>query len=93
MPGPLRPIDDRLVYDVINRGNHRAPVFFDDADFEAFLEAIGDLKKRRPFAFHRYCLMSDHLYLLIRTRDIPISRIMQSLLVSHTLRFHRLHQT
>jgi hypothetical protein len=36
MPGPLRPIDDRLVYHVIHRGNNRAPVFCDDADFEAF---------------------------------------------------------
>jgi hypothetical protein len=58
MPGPLRPIDDRLVYHAIHRGNNRAPVLFDDADFEAFLEAIGDLKKRRPFAFHGNCLMS-----------------------------------
>jgi hypothetical protein len=49
MPRPLRPIDDRLVYHVIHRGNNRAPVFCDDADFEAFLEAIGDLKKCRPF--------------------------------------------
>jgi putative transposase len=93
MPGPLRPIDDRLVYHVNNRGNNRAPVFCDGADFEAFLEAIGDLKKRRPFAFYGYCLMSNHLYLLIQTRDIPISRIMQSLLVSLTLRFHRRHQS
>ena len=93
MPRPLRPIDDRLVYHVINRGNNRAPVFFDDADFEAFLDAIGDLKKRRPFAFHGYCLMSNHQYLLIEMRDTPISRIMQSLPVSHTLRFHRRHQS
>ena len=93
MPRPLRPIDDRLVYHVINRGNNRAPVFFDDADFEAFLEAIGDLKQRRPFAFYGYCPMSNHLFLLIQTRDIPNSRIMQSLRVSHTLRFHRRHQS
>ena len=41
MPRPLRPIDDRLVYHVINRGNNRAPVFFDDGDYEAFLERHG----------------------------------------------------
>jgi putative transposase len=93
MPRPLRPIDDRLVYHVIHRGNNSAPVFFVDPDFEPFLEAIGDLKKRRPFAFHGYCPMSNHLFLLIQTSDIPISRIMQSLLVSHTLRFHRRHQS
>ncbi len=41
MPRPLRPVGDRLVYHVINRGNNRAPVFFDDGDYEAFLKAIG----------------------------------------------------
>ena len=44
MPRPLRPIDDRLVYHVINRGNNRAPVFFDDQDYAAFLKAVADLK-------------------------------------------------
>jgi putative transposase len=93
MPRPLRPIDDRLVYHVINRGNNRAPVFFDDGGYEAFLKALGDLKQRRPFEFYGYCLMSNHVHLLIRPLDTPISRLMQSLLVSHTQRYHRCHHS
>lgn len=93
MPRPLRPIDDRLVYHVINRGNNRAAVFFDDGDYEAFLKAIGDLKERRPFEFFGYCLMPNHVHLLIRALETPISRIMQSLLISHTQRYHRCHHS
>ena len=93
MPRPLRPIDDRLVYHVINRGNNRAPVFFDDEDYEALLKAIGDLKQRRPFEFYGYCLMPNHVHLLIRALETPISRLMQSLLVSHTQRYHRCHKS
>ena len=93
MPRPLRPIDDRLVYHVINRGNNCAPVFFDDEDYAAFLKAIGDLKRRRPFEFYGYCLMPNHVHLLIRPVETPISRIMQSLLVSHTQRYHRCHHS
>ena len=37
MPHPLRPIDDGLVYHVINRGNNRQDVFRKRGDFEAFL--------------------------------------------------------
>ena len=91
MPRPLRPIDDRLVYHVINRGNNRAPVFFEDGDYEAFLKALGDLKRRRPFEFYGYCLMPNHVHLLIRPLETSISRLMQSLLVSHTQRHHRCH--
>ena len=93
MPRPLRPIDDHLVYHVINRGNNRAPVFHDDEDYAAFLRAIDDLKQRRPFAFYGYCLMPNHVHLLIRPLETPISRLMQSLLVSHTQRYHRCHRS
>jgi putative transposase len=93
MPRPLRPIDGHLVYHVINRGNNRAPVFFDDEDYAAFLKALGDLKRRRPFELYGYCLMPNHVHLLIRPLATPISRIMQSLLVSHTQRYHRRHRS
>jgi hypothetical protein len=49
MPRPLRPIEECLVYHVIIRGNNRAPVFFEDEDYAAFLKAVADLKPRRPF--------------------------------------------
>jgi hypothetical protein len=37
MPRPLRPIDDGLIYHVINRGNNRQNVWRKQADFTAFL--------------------------------------------------------
>ncbi len=49
MPRPLRPIDDGLVYHVINRGNNCQPVFHDEGDYVAFLGAVADLKERKPF--------------------------------------------
>jgi len=93
MPRPLRPIGDRLLYHVINRGNNRAPVFHDDGDYAAFLDALRDLKRTRPFEFYGYCLMPNHVHLLIRTLDVPISRLIQSLLITHTRRFHRCHRS
>lgn len=93
MPRPLRVIAEGLVYHVINRGNGRQPVFFRDGDYLAFLEAIGDLKQRMPFELYGYCLMTNHIHLLLRPADVPISRIVQSLLVSHTQRYHRCHKT
>jgi len=93
MPRPLRPIDDGLIYHVINRGNARQPVFFHDNDYLAFLKAIADLKQRKPFELYGYCLMNNHIHLLLRPLEVPISRIMQSLLVSHTQRYHRFHDT
>ena len=75
MPRPLRPIAPDLVYHVMNRGNNLQQVFFDDGDYQAFLDALGDLRKRKPFELYAYCLRSNHFHLLskpleenIRTR-------------------------
>ncbi len=93
MPRPLRPIADGLVYHVIARGNNRQDVFFDDGDYLAFLKALGDLKERKRFELYGYCLMRNHFHLLLRPRHTSVSRIMQSLLVSHTQRYHRFHHS
>ena len=89
MPRPLRPIQDGLIYHVINRGNNRQPVFLKNGDFEAFLKALAELKERKPFELFGYCLLTNHFHLLIRPTAASISRIMQSLLVSHTQRNKR----
>jgi len=93
MPRPLRPIEDGLVYHVINRGNNRQRVFAKKGDFDAFLAAIAELKERKPFELYGYCLLDNHFHLLIRPRGASISRIMQSLLVSHTQRYHKHHRS
>jgi putative transposase len=85
----LRPIDDGLIYHVINRGNNRQKVFRKQADFIAFLTALGELKERKPFELYGYCLLDNHFHLLVRPTEATISRIMQSLLISHTQRYHR----
>ena len=93
MPRPLRPIDADLIYHIIDRGNNRQDVFHKPADFEAFLKALRDLKERKPFKLYGYCLLNDHFHLLMRPLQAPISRIMQSLLVSHTQRYHKHHRS
>src|SRR5260370_41528550 len=54
MPRPLRPIDARLVYHVVNRGNNRAAVFLDDDDYAGFLKNLGELEERWPFLLYGY---------------------------------------
>jgi len=79
----LRRIDDGLVYHVINRGNNRQPVFAEEGDYLAFLQAIADLKERKPFELYGYCLMGNHVHLLLRPQRTAISRIVQIRLSWH----------
>jgi hypothetical protein len=79
MPRPPRPIADGLIYHVINRGNNRQPVFLGEGDYAAFLTAIADLKARKPFDLYGYCLMANHIHLLLCPRKGSISRIVHVL--------------
>src|SRR5260370_6455484 len=94
MPREPRPIAYGLVYHALKRGNNRAAVFFTPADYLAFLEALGQTQKRYPFQLFGYCLMSNHFHLLLAPGPgQSISRILQSLTVAHTWRYHRTHGT
>ena len=93
MSRPLRPVADGSIYHVINRGNNRQTVFRKAGDYQAFLEALSNLKERQPFELYGYCLLSNHFHLLIRPLETTISRIVQSLLVSHTQRYHKHYQS
>jgi putative transposase len=83
-----------LVYHAFNRGNNRADVFTHPGDQEAFLHALSQTRERYPFELFGYCLMTNHVHLLLRPADgQSISRIMQSLTVAHTWRYHKAHGT
>jgi putative transposase len=89
-----RAIDDGLVYHALNRGNNRGDVFVDDSDRVAFLEALAQTKDRYPFRLIGYCVMTNHFHLLLRPETgSSISRILQSLTVAHTWRYHKRHRT
>ncbi len=69
-------------------------VFANDDDHLAFLQALASTKERYPFRLFGYCLMSNHFHLLVRPeRGQSISRILQSLTVAHTWRYHKRHRS
>ncbi len=85
-------ISHEFCFHVLNRGNDRQCVFSDDDDHRAFLNALGQTQLRYPFRLYGYCLMSNHFHLLLRTEPgVSISRVLQSLTIAHTWRYHKRH--
>jgi REP element-mobilizing transposase RayT len=77
------------LYHVISRGNRRQGVFLDEKDLQRFLTYLSDCKNRFPFRLYAYALMKNHLHLLIEVEEIPLSRIIQSLLFGYARYFNR----
>lgn len=65
------------IYHIIHNG--RGETFGKSADKLKFLECIGGAKEKYDFFLLGYCIMDDHYHMLIKTHNISISKIMQSI--------------
>ena len=63
---------------VVQRGNARQAVFFDESDYASYLEWLAEGAERFGCAIHAYVLMTNHVHLLLTPKDAPaISRTLQ----------------
>ena len=90
------PLAPRLVlagqaHHIIQRGDNRQAIFFDDGDGRFFLSEIGRTLAEQGCALHAYVLMTNHVHLLITpATDDGIGRLMQSLGRSYVGRVNRI---
>jgi len=61
-------------YHVITRGNQRQRVFKNRDDYERYLKILGNYKIQYDYVLYAYVLMSNHVHLLIETREKPLSK-------------------
>lgn len=80
------------VYHVILRGNNKQILFYDDSDRLYLLTHLkkyaGDLK----IELFSYCLMSNHVHLLIGNATPTISLFIQKLATSYAMYFNRKYE-
>ncbi|MDH3439778.1 MAG: transposase [Gammaproteobacteria bacterium] len=94
MPRTARASVGGICYHVINRGNARATVYHDPADYRAFIDLMKVACQRIPMRVLTYCLMPNHFHLVIWPRkDGHLSRWMHWLLTAHVSRHQRVHST
>jgi putative transposase len=70
-----------LLYHVIVRGNQRRKTFLNDTDYGAYLERLGRYRRRYDYTIHAYCLMPNHVHLLVESSREPLAKFMQGLQV------------
>ncbi|MGI5912332.1 MAG: transposase [Syntrophomonadaceae bacterium] len=67
-------------------------IFYDENDFQRFLETIKIKKDSSQFALYGYCLMNNHVHLLIKEQYDPISRIMSRIGTSYAWWYNRKYE-
>ncbi len=67
------------LYHVIFRGNAGQPVFFSNADRYRLYLLLQEGTCRFGYRIHAFCLMSNHIHLLLQAGNVPLSKGMHNL--------------
>ena len=89
MPRCARRVSESGFYHVMLRGNGRQVIFEDDADRRAFLEVLVGTMSSRGIAIVAWCLMYDHVHLILIDADGRLSEAVHALTTSYAGRFNR----
>ena len=78
-----------LLYHVIVRGNQRRKTFRCDDDYKAYIDRLEKYRAKCHVRIYAYCLMPNHVHLLVETGSTPLAKLMQGLQQSYTQYFNR----
>lgn len=80
------------IYHIMLRGVNRQTIFEDDEDRYRFLETIARFKAKSDFNIYSYCLMDNHIHLLIKENDDPVSKIIQRISASYVYWYNKKYE-
>ena len=85
-----RAIAPGFPHHVVQRGNNKDQVFFDREDRRRYLSLLRKYAKKWNAPVWAYCLMSNHVHLLIRpTSETSLYKMMQGLALCYTQHINR----
>ena len=91
MPRPPRPELAGGIHHVYSRGAAKQPIFLDDLDRKRYLSLLARVIRRTGWRCLTYCLMGNHMHLLIETPQPNLGRGMQRLHGTYGQAFNRRH--
>ena len=65
------------IYHVMLRGINQQIIFNEDEDFQRFLETLKDCKAISGYEVFAYCLMNNHVHLLIKTGKEELGQVLK----------------
>ncbi len=70
-----RKISESGIYHIMIRGINKQQIFIDEEDYEKFLWVLKDTKEISEYKLYAYCLMDNHIHLLIKVGKEPLQII------------------
>ena len=65
------------IYHIMLRGINRQQIFLDEEDHRHFLEVLEQCREISEFRLYAYCLMGNHIHLLLHADGEPLEQVMK----------------
>ena len=92
MPRQARKKSISNIYHAMLRGINRQVVFNCDADKYHFMKVLQECKEVSGFKLHAFCLMSNHIHLLIEPAEEPLEIIFKRIGSRYAVWYNRKYQ-
>jgi putative transposase len=92
MPREARVKSESGMYHVLLRGINKQVIFEDDTDKKQFINTLIRYKAKNAFALYAYCLMSNHVHLLIEEKEEELASIMRRIGTSYVYWYNLNHK-
>ena len=89
MTKQIRKFSTSDVYHIIIKGNNDSDIFYDDMDRKIFIEKVKLTKKEFKYKVYAYCLMSNHVHMVIEVPRENLSKAIQSLTIRYVSYFNK----
>jgi REP element-mobilizing transposase RayT len=83
MSRKMRDVSETGIYHAILRGINKQTIFEDNEDYNKFLQILDDYKILCGYKLYGYCLMGNHVHLLIHENEERISKIFKRIGVKY----------
>ena len=78
-----RVISETGIYHVMLRGVNRQQIFYDEEDYRYFYKTLDRYKYICGFQLFAYCMMGNHIHLLIKEGKVPLGAAIQRLEIAY----------
>lgn len=93
MPQRKYQFEKGYIYHIFNRGHNKQDIFLHYKDFARYLHRLNEYKQKHSFSLLAYCLMPNHLHLLIQqTSEEPLEKLIHRLHTAYTMYFNKKYE-